>query len=117
MFELTLLLLRAITMACRGHHDVVLENLAVPRQYRVRAKTIDVGVAGRHSTRRCEPSSGRVLRSDRLGRRVETSCSRLLPCATNSASSLVRISAFAQLTGCFGCVCAGSGPGGGKRWC
>ena len=29
MFELTLLLLRAITMACRGHHDVVLENRAL----------------------------------------------------------------------------------------
>jgi hypothetical protein len=45
------------------------------------------------TTKRCEPSSGRVLRSDRLGRRVETSCSRLLPCATNLASSLVRVGA------------------------
>ena len=34
MFELTLLLLRAITMACRGHHDVVLENLALRHQLR-----------------------------------------------------------------------------------
>ena len=52
------------------------------------------------------------MRTDRLGRRVETSCSRLLPCATNSASSLVRIGAFAQLTGCFGCFCAWFWP----RW-
>ena len=29
VFESTLLLLRTITMACRGHHDVVLENLAL----------------------------------------------------------------------------------------
>jgi hypothetical protein len=65
-----------------------------------RRKSIDVGVAGRHSTRQCEPSSRRVLRSDRLGRRVATSCSRLLPCATNSLSSLVRIGASARLTGC-----------------
>jgi hypothetical protein len=58
------------------------------------------------------------MRSDRLGRRrVESSCSRLLPCATNSASSLVRMGAFAQLTGCFGCFWRGFGPGGGKRWC
>ena len=41
----------------------------------------------------------------------------ILPCATNSASSLVRMGAFAQLTGCFGCFCGGFGPGGGKRWC
>ena len=34
MFELTLLLLRAITVACRGHHDVVLENLALRHQLR-----------------------------------------------------------------------------------
>ena len=34
MFELTLLLLRAITLACRGHHDVVLENLALRHQLR-----------------------------------------------------------------------------------
>src|SRR6476619_7996861 len=34
VFELTLLLLRAITMACRGHHDVVLENLALRHQLR-----------------------------------------------------------------------------------
>ena len=34
MFELTLLLLRAINMACRGHHDVVLENLALRHQLR-----------------------------------------------------------------------------------
>jgi hypothetical protein len=40
-----------------------------------------------------------------------------LPCATNSASSLVRIGAFAQLTVCFGCFCDGCGAGGGKRWC
>ena len=33
VFELTFLLLRAITPACRGHHDVVLENLAL-RQLR-----------------------------------------------------------------------------------
>jgi hypothetical protein len=32
--NLTLLLLRAITMACRGHHDVVLENLALRHQLR-----------------------------------------------------------------------------------
>jgi hypothetical protein len=32
VFELTLLLLRAITMACRGHHDVVLENPALRHQ-------------------------------------------------------------------------------------
>jgi len=43
----------------------------VPRQYCARPKVIDVGVAGRHSTRRCEPSSGRVLRSDRLGQRPQ----------------------------------------------
>jgi hypothetical protein len=81
-------------------------------------KSIDVGVTGRHSTQRCELSSRRVMRSDRFGRRrVESSCSRLLPCATNSASSLVRMGAFAQLTGCFGCFWRGFGPGGGKRWC
>ena len=34
MFALTLLLLRAITLACRGHHDVVLENLALRHQLR-----------------------------------------------------------------------------------
>ena len=34
MFELILLLLRAITVACRGHHDVVLENLALRHQLR-----------------------------------------------------------------------------------
>ena len=34
MCELTLLLLRAITLACRGHHDVVLENLALRHQLR-----------------------------------------------------------------------------------
>jgi hypothetical protein len=34
VFELTLLLLRAITLACRGHHDVVLENLALRHQLR-----------------------------------------------------------------------------------
>jgi hypothetical protein len=34
VFALTLLLLRAITMACRGHHDVVLENLALRHQLR-----------------------------------------------------------------------------------
>ena len=76
--------------------DVCLANIASGQ------KSIDVGGAGRHSTKRCEPSSGRVLRSDRLGRRVETSCSRLWPYATNSACSLVRISASAELTGCFG---------------
>jgi hypothetical protein len=32
--DLTLLLLRAITMACLGHHDVVLENLALRHQLR-----------------------------------------------------------------------------------
>jgi hypothetical protein len=57
-----------------------------------------------------------VPRSDQPWRRVESSCSRLLPCATNSASSLVRIGAFAQLTVCCGCFCDGCGPGGGKRW-
>jgi hypothetical protein len=50
------------------------------------------------------PAMGAVirtgLRSDRPGRRVETSCSRFLPCATNSASWLVRRGAFAQLTVC-----------------
>jgi len=42
-----------------------------------------------------------------------------LRCATNSASSLVRIGAFVQLTGCFGYFCDGCGLGGGKRscWC
>ena len=34
MSELTLLLLRAITMVCRGHHDLVLENLALRHQLR-----------------------------------------------------------------------------------
>ena len=34
MFALTLLLLRAITMAFRGHHDVVLENIALRHQLR-----------------------------------------------------------------------------------
>ena len=34
MFALTLLLLRAITTACRGHHEVVLENLALRHQLR-----------------------------------------------------------------------------------
>ena len=34
MFELTLLLLRAMVLACRGHHDVVLENLALRHQLR-----------------------------------------------------------------------------------
>ena len=34
VFALTLLLLRAITMACRGHHDVILENLALRHQLR-----------------------------------------------------------------------------------
>ena len=34
VFALTTLLLRAITMACRGHHDVVLENLALRHQLR-----------------------------------------------------------------------------------
>jgi putative transposase len=34
VFELILLLLRAITVACRGHHDVVLENLALRHQLR-----------------------------------------------------------------------------------
>ena len=56
-----------------------------------RHKSIDVGAAGRHSTKRCEQSSRRVLPSDRVvGQRVETSCSRLLPYATNWLSSLVR---------------------------
>jgi integrase len=32
VIELTLLRLRAITVACRGHHDVVLENLALRHQ-------------------------------------------------------------------------------------
>ena len=64
-----------------------------------RHKSIDVGVAGRHSTRPCEPSSRRGLRSDRLGQRVETSCSRLLPCATNLLSSLGRIGASDQPAG------------------
>ena len=32
VFEITLLLLRAITIACRGHYDVVLENLALRHQ-------------------------------------------------------------------------------------
>jgi len=34
VFASTLLLLRAITVACRGHHDVVLENLALRHQLR-----------------------------------------------------------------------------------
>jgi putative transposase len=34
VFEFILLLLRAITVACRGHHDVVLENLALRHQLR-----------------------------------------------------------------------------------
>jgi hypothetical protein len=51
-----------------------------------------------------------VLPSDRLRRRVETSCSRLLPCAINSPSSLVPIGASARLTVCFGCFCGGCGP-------
>jgi len=34
VFALTLLLLRAITLTCRGHHDVVLENLALRHQLR-----------------------------------------------------------------------------------
>ena len=34
VFALTLLLLRAITLAFRGHHDVVLENLALRHQLR-----------------------------------------------------------------------------------
>lgn len=34
MIELTLFLLRAVTMAFRGHHDVVLENLALRHQLR-----------------------------------------------------------------------------------
>ena len=34
MFEFILLLLRAISVACRGHHDVVLENLALRHQLR-----------------------------------------------------------------------------------
>jgi len=53
--------------------------------------------------RRCEPSTGRVLPSDRPARRAATSCSRRLSCATNSPFSLVRISASARLTVCFGC--------------
>ena len=34
MIELTLLLLRAITLAFRGRHDVVLENFALRHQLR-----------------------------------------------------------------------------------
>ena len=44
MIELTLLLLRAITLACRGHHDVVLENLALRHQLR----TLQRGVKRPH---------------------------------------------------------------------
>jgi hypothetical protein len=47
---------------------------------------------------RCDTSSVRLLRSDQPGRRVETSCSRLLPCANNSASSSVQIGGLAQPT-------------------
>ena len=38
-----------------------------------------------------------------------------LACATNSASSRVRLGVFAQLTVCCGCCCDGCGPGGGRR--
>ena len=40
MFALTLLLLQGITMACRGHHDVVLENLAVRHQLRTLQRSV-----------------------------------------------------------------------------
>ena len=40
MFALTLMLLRAITVACRGHHDVVLENLALRHQLRTLQRSV-----------------------------------------------------------------------------
>ena len=49
---------------------------------------------------RCSTSFGRSLRSDSRCRRVETSCSRCLPCATNWPSWRVRIGAFDRLTVC-----------------
>ena len=55
VIQLTLLLLRAITLACRGHHDVVLENLALRHQLRTlprRVKRPDLRTRDRGSERR-----------------------------------------------------------------
>jgi hypothetical protein len=58
----------------------------------------------------------RSQRFDSPGRRVETCCSRALPCATSWAYSLVRIDDFAQLIACSCRSCDACGVGGERRW-
>jgi DNA-directed RNA polymerase subunit RPC12/RpoP len=77
----------------------------VPRQYCAGQRSLTL--ASPVGTRRADLSSARVPRSDQPRPRVAISCSRHLPCATNSASSLVRVGAFASLTACSGYSCAG----------
>jgi hypothetical protein len=40
VLELLVLLARAIALACRGHHDIVLENLALRHQLRTLQRSV-----------------------------------------------------------------------------
>lgn len=60
---------------------------------------------------------GRSLDSAHLCAHVETSSSRSVPCASNSAFSLVPIDGLVHLTVCSGCACDVGGLARGTRWC
>src|SRR5215204_2618921 len=74
----------------------------VPRQNRVRPKTIDLGAVPGHSTRACVTSVRRSQRFDSPWRAVETCYSSAWPCATSWAFSPAPTDDFAHLTACCG---------------
>ena len=91
-------------------------STAVARQYPVRQKPLTL--ASPLGTLQAMRGGFKMVATAQAAPAARiTSYSRLLPCATDSASSRVRTGAFARLTVCFGCCCVGCGPGGGKRWC
>jgi len=87
----------------------------LPRQYCSRPKSLTlaspVGILRGDASRHQDGCCGRIGSGNASKPPVRDACP-----APPTRRPRVRISAFAQLTGCFGCFCTGSGPGGGKRW-